>query len=59
MRIPEPIREQLRAAGKEAGKVGVELSKEFLNDAKALIAGVYLMPPFQKYHVVDEVLSVL
>jgi homocysteine S-methyltransferase len=59
MRIPESIREQLRAAGKDAGRVGVQLSKEFLADAKSMVAGVYLMPPFKKYHVVDEVLSAL
>jgi homocysteine S-methyltransferase len=59
MRIPEQVREQLRSAGKDAGKVGVELSKEFLKEAKSMVAGVYIMPPFRKYHVVDEVLSVL
>jgi methionine synthase / methylenetetrahydrofolate reductase(NADPH) len=59
MRIPERIREQLRSAGKEAGKVGIELSKDFLKEAKSMVAGVYLMPPFRKYYVIDEVLSVL
>ncbi|MFI5252248.1 MAG: bifunctional homocysteine S-methyltransferase/methylenetetrahydrofolate reductase [Bacteroidota bacterium] len=59
MRIPERIREQLRTAGQGAGKVGVQLSREFLKEAKSMIAGAYLMPPFQKYHIIDELLDVL
>jgi homocysteine S-methyltransferase len=55
--IPENIREKLRAAGKEAAKVGVQLSKEFLKEAKNLVQGVYIMPPFGKYDVVSKLLE--
>jgi len=59
IRIPETIRDQIRAAGDRAAKVGVQISKEFLKDAKSSVAGVYMMPPFQKYHVIDELLEVI
>jgi methionine synthase I (cobalamin-dependent)/5,10-methylenetetrahydrofolate reductase len=55
--IPENVRESLRAAGKDGAKVGVQLSKEFLKEAKKLVQGVYIMPPFGKYDVVSELLE--
>ncbi len=59
MRIPEKFREKMRNADKDAAKVGVKLSMDFIKEAKSSVAGMYLMPPFQKYHVVDELLSVV
>lgn len=59
MRIPEKIREQMHRAGQDAAKLGVKLSVEFLKEAKSSVAGVYMMPPFQKYQIIDELLSVL
>jgi homocysteine S-methyltransferase len=59
MRIPEKYREMMRSAGKDGAKIGVKLAMEFIREAKPAVAGVYLMPPFQKYHVVDELLSVI
>ena len=59
MRIPEKFREMIRNADKDAAKVGIKLSVEFIKEAKPCVAGVYMMPPFQKYHVVDDLLSVI
>jgi methionine synthase I (cobalamin-dependent)/5,10-methylenetetrahydrofolate reductase len=59
MRIPEKLREMIRSAGADAAKVGVKLSMELIKEAKPCVAGVYMMPPFQKYHVIDELLSVI
>ncbi|MBI4548651.1 MAG: bifunctional homocysteine S-methyltransferase/methylenetetrahydrofolate reductase [Ignavibacteriae bacterium] len=59
IRIPEKIREAVRVAGDQAAKVGVRLSMEFLKEAKSCVAGAYMLPPFQKYHIVDELLSVV
>jgi homocysteine S-methyltransferase len=56
--IPEKIREELRHAD-DAGKVGIRQTKELLREAKPLVAGAYTMPPFQKYHLVDELLEVI
>lgn len=59
MRIPDKIREAMRTAGTEAAKLGVKLSMDFIREAKSCIAGVYMMPPFQKYQIVDDLLSVI
>ncbi len=59
MIIPEWIRKKMREAGENAAKVGVTLSKDFLKEAKSSVAGVYMMPPFQKYHIIDELLEVI
>ncbi|TLY31649.1 MAG: bifunctional homocysteine S-methyltransferase/methylenetetrahydrofolate reductase [Ignavibacteria bacterium] len=59
MRIPDKLRETMRSAGSEAAKVGVRLSMDFIKEAKSCVAGLYMMPPFQKYHIVDDLLSVL
>jgi len=57
MVIPQAIRERLRSAGDRAGEVGIEMAIAFLNEAKSLVAGAYLMPPFTKYEVVPKILD--
>jgi homocysteine S-methyltransferase len=57
--IPEKIREAMRNAGEKAADVGITITKEFLNEAKHLVQGAYMMPPFQKYQIVDELLEVI
>ena len=59
MRIPDKIREAMRTAGPDGPKVGVKLSMDFIREAKPCVAGVYMMPPFQKYHIVDDLLSAM
>jgi methionine synthase I (cobalamin-dependent)/5,10-methylenetetrahydrofolate reductase len=59
IRIPEKIREQMHRAGEDAAKVGVKLAVDFLKEAKSSVAGAYLMPPFRKYQIIDELLSVI
>ncbi|MFH0989146.1 MAG: bifunctional homocysteine S-methyltransferase/methylenetetrahydrofolate reductase [bacterium] len=59
MNIPETIREALRSAGPTAASKGVELARQFLHEARTLIAGAYLMPPFKKYEVVPKILESL
>jgi len=59
MRIPEKFRDMMRSAGADAAKLGVKLSMDFLKEAKPCVAGAYMMPPFQKYHVIEELLSVV
>ncbi|MBM4168493.1 MAG: bifunctional homocysteine S-methyltransferase/methylenetetrahydrofolate reductase [Ignavibacteria bacterium] len=55
--IPHSLRESLRKAGDEATTVGVEIATLFLQEAKKLVSGVYLMPPFRKYDVVRIILE--
>ena len=57
--IPESIREEMRAAGEKAASVGSRITKDFLKEAKHLVQGAYMMPPFQKYQIIDELLEVI
>ena len=59
MRIPDQIRNRMREAGKDAPAHGVRIARDFLKEAKAAVAGVYVMPPFRKYSVIEDLLSVL
>ncbi|MBM4166580.1 MAG: bifunctional homocysteine S-methyltransferase/methylenetetrahydrofolate reductase [Ignavibacteria bacterium] len=59
MRIPETIREVLHRAGDTAHTVGIEVAKILVKEAKPMIAGIYILPPFQKYIVVEELLKIL
>ena len=56
--IPQDIRKKIFQSEKQA-ETGVDLSKEFLLEAKKMVAGAYLMPPFQKYEVVAQLMEVL
>ncbi len=57
MAIPQDIREKLRSAGDHAADVGLDSTVSFLSQAKTLIAGAYLMPPFKKYEMVPKILD--
>ncbi|NOY78131.1 MAG: bifunctional homocysteine S-methyltransferase/methylenetetrahydrofolate reductase [Calditrichaeota bacterium] len=59
MFVPEIIRKRMFDAGEDGPSVGVEIAREFLIQAKDLVAGVYLMPPFNKFEMAGEVLEVL
>ena len=49
----------MRTAGEKAASVGSRITKDFLKEAKHLVQGAYMMPPFQKYQIVDELLEVI
>jgi methionine synthase / methylenetetrahydrofolate reductase(NADPH) len=57
MNIPESIRENLRSAREKASAVGIQLTKDFLHEARHLVSGAYLMPPFKKYDIVPQILE--
>ena len=57
MVIPDRIREQLRHAGEKAAAVGIDNAQHFLREAKHMVAGAYLMPPFKKYDMVPQILE--
>jgi len=59
MAIPDEIREKMRQAGDKGATVGIEIARSFLKEAKPLVAGAYMMPPFQKYQIIDELLEVI
>ena len=47
----------MHEAGNEGQKVGVELARELLHEARDLANGVYLMPSFGRYENCLEVLE--
>lgn len=58
--VPKWIRERLQKADKkDASKVGVELSGNFLRQARTMVSGAYFMPPFKKYEMVTELMQAL
>jgi methionine synthase I (cobalamin-dependent)/5,10-methylenetetrahydrofolate reductase len=57
--IPDDLRSRLQKAGDQGRKVGMELAIEYLQEAKSLVQGTYLMPSFGRYEVVAEVVRVL
>jgi methionine synthase / methylenetetrahydrofolate reductase(NADPH) len=56
--IPHNIRKTIYQS-KSQTQTGIDISREFLSQAKKFISGVYLMPPFQKYEVVSQIIQVL
>jgi methionine synthase / methylenetetrahydrofolate reductase(NADPH) len=59
MAIPDTILESLRSAGSKASSIGVQLTRDFLRNAKHLVAGAYMMPPFRKYEVISQILEAI
>lgn len=59
MFVPEDVRDRMRNSGTEGAKIGVEIAQKFLLDTKPMVQGAYLMPPFNKFEMATEVMSVL
>ena len=57
IQVPEWIRRRLHDAGNEGQKVGVELARQLLAEARDLANGVYLMPSFGRYENCLDVLE--
>lgn len=59
MKVPEPIRERMRAAGPgEAGRSeGIAIAREMLSAVKDRVAGAYVMPPFGRHETALRVIE--
>jgi methionine synthase / methylenetetrahydrofolate reductase(NADPH) len=55
--IPEKTRERIEAAGDDGGKVGVEIAVELIDELKSWARGVYIMPQFNKFDMVAEIIE--
>lgn len=55
--IPEPIRKRMREAKDRGPEVGIEMARAFLEEAKVMVAGTYLMPSFGRHEQVLEVVK--
>ncbi|MXW37592.1 MAG: bifunctional homocysteine S-methyltransferase/methylenetetrahydrofolate reductase [Acidobacteria bacterium] len=51
MSVPQPVRERLAAAPtrQRAREVGVSVARDMVAAARDLVAGVYVMPPFNRF----------
>ena len=59
--IPEPVMTRMTTSeADETGRAeGIAIAQEILLAARPLVDGVYIMPPFRRYDVAAEVISVL
>ncbi len=57
MAIPEAVRTRMTQAGERGPDEGVAIAREFLTAVRPLVAGCYLMPPFNKFEMAIEVLK--
>jgi homocysteine S-methyltransferase len=46
--IPDEIQQRLADAGADAKKVGFELGRELIGEARERVAGIYIIPPFKE-----------
>jgi methionine synthase I (cobalamin-dependent)/5,10-methylenetetrahydrofolate reductase len=61
MDVPEWVRKRMHAtqSTEEASREGITMAVDFLRQAKTMVDGVYLMPPFKKYSMAVEILEQL
>lgn len=59
MNIPQWIHDRLakRNTTEQQSTEGIDICVEFLRDAKSLVDGVYLMPPFRRYQMAVDILE--
>lgn len=59
MNIPQWIHDRIgkRNTTEEQSKEGIDICVEFLRDARSLVDGVYMMPPFKKYQMAVDILE--
>jgi homocysteine S-methyltransferase len=57
--IPEEVRTRMRAAGEHGHEEGLNLAQELLSAARSLVQGVYLMPSYGRYDVVEKLTIML
>jgi len=57
--IPEEVRTRMRAAGEHGHEEGLKLAQELLTAARSMVQGVYLMPSYGRYDVVESLSRLL
>ncbi len=55
--VPGDIVKRLEQAGDKSASIGIDISKELLQELSGKIAGAYFMPPFERFSVVQETLE--
>ncbi len=57
--IPEDVRTRMRAAGERGHEEGLRLAQELLTQTRSMVQGVYLMPSYGRYDVVEKLTRLL
>jgi methionine synthase / methylenetetrahydrofolate reductase(NADPH) len=57
--IPEETRKRIEAAGEDGVKVGAEVAVELIDQLKAWAGGVYIMPQFNKFDMIAEIIEMI
>jgi methionine synthase I (cobalamin-dependent)/5,10-methylenetetrahydrofolate reductase len=57
--IPEETRQRIEAAGEDGVKAGVEIAAELIDQLKTWAGGVYIMPQFNKFDMVAEIIEAI
>jgi methionine synthase I (cobalamin-dependent)/5,10-methylenetetrahydrofolate reductase len=55
--IPADVREKMRQAGENGMQQGIEIAWELIEYAYPHFAGIYIMPPFNKYQIAVELIK--
>ncbi|MGH7904211.1 MAG: bifunctional homocysteine S-methyltransferase/methylenetetrahydrofolate reductase [Candidatus Dormibacteraceae bacterium] len=55
--VPGHLRERLAAAGEDAARLGIETAVAFLESARGLVRGAYVIPAHGRYDIAAEVVS--
>jgi methionine synthase I (cobalamin-dependent)/5,10-methylenetetrahydrofolate reductase len=55
--IPEPIQRRLADAGADARRLGFDLARDLVEEARPRVAGIYVIPPFKEPEAALELLS--
>jgi homocysteine S-methyltransferase len=55
--IPEPISRRIERAGENAPQEGMQIAQEIAAELSGLSAGLYIMPQFNRYDLVAEIIE--
>ena len=55
--ISEAVRERMQRAGEDGPQQGVLMARELLSELRDLVQGVYLMPAFNRFDLVAEIIE--
>lgn len=55
--IPQKIRDRMKGAGEKGIEEGIVIAKEFLEEIKEIVSGIYLIPSFGKVELALEVIG--
>jgi homocysteine S-methyltransferase len=59
IQIPDSIKSRIARAGKRAPEEGVRIAIELLENLSGIIQGVYLIPAFNRYGLVVDIIEAL